>query len=45
LRSDRLYVAVAGKNATVLVDIRAMTIVATIPVGQVAKRSASGLLQ
>jgi len=43
--SQNLYVAVAGKNATVVVDTKAKTVVATIPVGQVPKRNASGLLQ
>ncbi len=40
-----LYVAVAGKNATVVVDNKTMTVVATIPVGQVPKRNNSGMLQ
>ena len=43
--SRNLYVAVAGKNATVVVDTRSMAVIATIPVGQVPKRNASGLLQ
>ena len=43
--SNNLYVAVAGKNATVVVDTKAMQVVATIPVGQVPKRNASGMLQ
>jgi YVTN family beta-propeller protein len=44
-RSNNLYVAVAGENATVVVDTKAMAVVAKIPVGQVPKRNASGLLQ
>jgi YVTN family beta-propeller protein len=43
--SSNLYVAVAGKNATVVVDTKAMSVVATVPVGQVPKRNASGMLQ
>ena len=43
--SNNLYVAVAGQNATVVVDTKAMTVIATVPVGQVPKRNASGLLQ
>jgi YVTN family beta-propeller protein len=43
--SDNLYVAVAGKNATVVVDTKGMKVVSTIPVGQVPKRNASGMLQ
>jgi len=43
--SNNLYVAVAGNNATMVVDTRTMKVVATIPVGQVPKRNASGLLQ
>jgi YVTN family beta-propeller protein len=44
-RSASLYVACAGKNATVVVDTRTMAVTATIPVGQVPKRNTSGLLQ
>jgi YVTN family beta-propeller protein len=44
-RSNSLYVACAGKNATVVVDTKSMAVVATIPVGQVPKRNTSGLLQ
>ena len=40
-----LYVAVAGGDATVVVDTRTMTVVKTIPVGPVPKRNASGLLR
>jgi YVTN family beta-propeller protein len=40
-----LYVAVAGKDATVVVDNKAMKVVASIPVGCVPKRNASGMLQ
>jgi YVTN family beta-propeller protein len=40
-----LYVACAGKDATFVVDTKAMKVVATIPVGSVPKRNASGLLQ
>lgn len=43
--SQNLYVAVAGKNTTVVVDTKSKTVIATIPVGQVPKRNASGLLQ
>jgi YVTN family beta-propeller protein len=43
--SDNLYVAVAGHNTTVVVDTKTMAVVATIPVGQVPKRNASGMLQ
>jgi YVTN family beta-propeller protein len=43
--SDSLYVGVAGKNATVVVDTKAMKVIAEIPVGQVPKRNASGMLQ
>jgi len=43
--SNNLYVGVAGKNATVAVDTKEMRVVATIPVGQVPKRNASGMLQ
>ena len=43
--SDNLYVGVAGKNATVVVDTKAMKVIASIPVGQVPKRNASGMLQ
>ncbi len=40
-----LYVAVAGKDSTVAVDIKTMKVVATIPVGYVPKRVTSGMLQ
>jgi YVTN family beta-propeller protein len=40
-----LYVAVAGQNATVVVDNQTMNVVATIPVGQVPKRNGSGMLK
>jgi YVTN family beta-propeller protein len=40
-----LYVACAGKDATFVVDNNAMKVVATIPVGSVPKRNASGMLQ
>jgi YVTN family beta-propeller protein len=43
--SNNLYVGVAGKDATVVVDTKEMRVVATIPVGQVPKRNASGMLQ
>ena len=40
-----LYVAVAGENTTVVVDNQTRKVIATVPVGQVPKRNASGLLQ
>ena len=40
-----LYVAVAGGNATMVVDNKTMQVVATIPVGFVPKRNSSGMLQ
>jgi YVTN family beta-propeller protein len=40
-----LYVAVAGKDATVVVDNKTMKVVTSIPVGYVPKRNTSGLLQ
>jgi YVTN family beta-propeller protein len=40
-----LYVAVAGKDATVVVDNKTMQVVASIPVGAVPKRNTSGLLR
>jgi YVTN family beta-propeller protein len=40
-----LYVAVAGKDATVVVDNKTMKVVTTIPVGFVPKRVSSGMLQ
>ena len=43
--SDNLYVGAAGKNATVVVDTKAMKVIADIPVGQVPKRNGSGMLQ
>jgi YVTN family beta-propeller protein len=43
--SNSLYVAIAGTNETVVVDTKAMKVVASIAVGQVPKRNASGLLQ
>jgi YVTN family beta-propeller protein len=39
-----LYVAVAGKDATVVVDTKTMAVVASVPVGSVPKRNASGIL-
>jgi YVTN family beta-propeller protein len=40
-----LYVAVAGKDATIAVDNKTMEVIATIPVGYVPKRITSGILQ
>ena len=40
-----LYVAVADKDATVVIDNKTMQVVAEIPVGYVPKRNASGLLE
>jgi YVTN family beta-propeller protein len=40
-----LYVACAGKDATFVVDNKTMKVVATIPVGSVPKRNASGMLK
>jgi YVTN family beta-propeller protein len=40
-----LYVAVAGKDATVVVDNKTMKVVTTIPVGSVPKRNTSGFLK
>ena len=40
-----LYVAVAGRNATVVVDNKTMKVVKTIPVGSVPKRNTSGMLR
>ena len=40
-----LYVAVAGKDATLVVDNKTMQVVASIPVGAVPKRNTSGLLR
>lgn len=40
-----LYVAVAGEDATVVVDNKTMQVVASIPVGAVPKRNTSGLLR
>ncbi|HET8547890.1 MAG TPA: YncE family protein [Bryobacteraceae bacterium] len=39
-----LYVAVAGEDTTVVVDIKTMRVVKRIPVGSVPKRNASGVL-
>jgi YVTN family beta-propeller protein len=39
-----LYVACAGKDATVVVDTKTMTVVASVPVGYVPKRNTSGML-
>lgn len=39
------YVAVAGDDATVVVDNKTMTVVATIPVGAVPKRNTAGVLR
>jgi len=40
-----LFVAVAGKDTTVVVDNSTLSVVREIPVGYVPKRNASGLLQ
>jgi YVTN family beta-propeller protein len=40
-----LYVAAAGKDETVVVDIATQEVVKTIPVGPVPKRNASGVLK
>ena len=40
-----LYVAVAGDDATVVVDIQSMRVVKKIPVGSVPKRVVSGVLR
>jgi YVTN family beta-propeller protein len=40
-----LYVAVAGLDATVVVDTASMKVVKTIPVGAVPKRNTSGMLR
>jgi YVTN family beta-propeller protein len=40
-----LYVAVASDDATVVVDIKTMKVVKTIPVGSVPKRNVSGVLR
>jgi YVTN family beta-propeller protein len=40
-----LYVAVAGQDATVVVDNQTMKVVASIPVGAVPKRNTSGILR
>lgn len=40
-----LYVAVAGRDATVVVDNKTMKVVKTIAVGPVPKRNASGMLR
>jgi len=40
-----LYVAVAGKDSTVVVDNKKMAVVKTIPVGPVPKRNASGMVR
>jgi YVTN family beta-propeller protein len=40
-----VYVAVAGKDATVVVDNKTLSVVTTIPVGAVPKRNASGVLR
>ena len=39
-----LYVAVAGDDATVVVDIKTRKVIATVPVGFVPKRNTSGML-
>lgn len=39
-----LYVAVAGKDATVVIDNKTMNVITSIPVGYVPKRNTSGLL-
>ena len=43
--SSSLYVAVAGDDATVVVDIKTLKVIATVPVGFVPKRNTSGMLQ
>lgn len=40
-----LYVAVAGDDATIVVDNKTMKVVTKIPVGSVPKRNTSGMLQ
>jgi YVTN family beta-propeller protein len=40
-----LYVAIAGNDATVAVDLKTMKVVKKIPVGAVPKRITSGLLK
>jgi YVTN family beta-propeller protein len=40
-----IYVAVAGDDATVVVDTKTMKVVTSIPVGFVPKRNTSGMLQ
>src|SRR5580704_3039244 len=45
IRVKDLYVAVAGEDATVVVDNKTMQAVARIPVGAVPKRNTSGLLR
>jgi len=40
-----LYVAAAGDDATVAVDLKTMKVVKTIPVGAVPKRNTSGMLK
>ena len=40
-----MYIGAAGDNTTVAVDVKAMKVVATIPVGQVPKRIATAVLQ
>ena len=42
--SKSLYVAVAGDDVTVVVDIETMAVVETIPVGAVPKRVVAGIL-
>jgi YVTN family beta-propeller protein len=40
-----LYVAAAGDDTTVVVDIKSMKVVKTIPVGSVPKRNVTGRLK
>ena len=40
-----LYVAAAGDDVTVVVDLKTMTVVKKIPVGAVPKRNASGIVK
>jgi len=40
-----MYVAIAGNDATVAVDLTTMKVVKKIPVGSVPKRNTSGVLK
>ena len=40
-----VYVALAGQDATGVVDNKTLSLVTTIPVGAVPKRNASGILK